>query len=158
MYLDRNRLSFLPPGLLAHFPYLTMLRLNGNRLTALPPGLFARLPYLETLDLSGNPLTCLPPAPFSRLSRLRTLSLADSDLGNAAPLWFQGLPYLERLTFGPFPAADALRDRYRETLPQLFELHVAGDGATAYRPCPPAPGPRAAELAPVAPRVDWSYG
>ncbi|KAB0343213.1 hypothetical protein FD754_020139 [Muntiacus muntjak] len=66
LYLNKNYLNFLPPGVFHHLTALRGLSLKDNRLTVLSPG---DLPAnLEILDMSGNQLLSPDPDLFASLS------------------------------------------------------------------------------------------
>ncbi|KAM6289117.1 LOW QUALITY PROTEIN: stress-induced-phosphoprotein 1 [Aegotheles albertisi] len=82
LFLSRNHLSAVPPGLP---PGLEELRLDDNRIHTLPLRAFEGLPALRRLVLDGNLLANprMADDSFSRLPNLRELSLGRNAL--AAP-------------------------------------------------------------------------
>ena len=76
--LSSNRLSSLPPALLASLPSLNTLSLDHNRLERLPVDLLAGDSNLLDLALNNNLLTEIPPT-LANLERLRTLGKISGD-------------------------------------------------------------------------------
>ncbi|KAL2765696.1 platelet glycoprotein Ib alpha chain precursor [Daubentonia madagascariensis] len=67
LYLRKNNLKTLPPGLLAPTPQLKKLNLANNKLTELPSGLLDGLEELDTLYLQENSLHTIPKGFFGNL-------------------------------------------------------------------------------------------
>jgi len=94
LFLSRNRLTDLPPGVFAGLPALTKLEWSRNRLTDLPEGVFAGLSALTKLDVSRNRLSDLPGDVFNDLSVLRGLDLHGNRLARLPQNVFADLPTL----------------------------------------------------------------
>uniref|UniRef100_A0A663FIF4 Fibronectin leucine rich transmembrane protein 1 n=1 Tax=Aquila chrysaetos chrysaetos TaxID=223781 RepID=A0A663FIF4_AQUCH len=116
LFLSRNHLSSVPPGLP---PALEELRLDDNRIHTIPLRAFEGLPALRRLVLDGNLLLSLgrnalaaPPANLPR-ARLRRLSLAANAISHVPAGTLARMRSLERLD---------LSDNNLTTLPRgLFD-------------------------------------
>ena len=80
---------------------LYSLSLARNRLSSLPPDLLADCPSLARLDLSHNQISAVPRLTFSRSHQLTSLDLRDNRLSRLAGV--AGLPHLQTLLLGLNP-------------------------------------------------------
>jgi hypothetical protein len=99
LYLDHNRLTFLPEEVFRELTALQSLTLSCNELTLLPERIFRGLTALEYLDLSYNQLDSLPEEIFLGLGTLRQLSFEYNRFTALPVRIFHGLTALEGLFF-----------------------------------------------------------
>jgi len=99
LYLQRNRLTCLPPQL-SILTSLTILNLANNELSCLPPQLSA-LTSLTILRLNNNQLHSLPPQ-LSTLTALKGLYLDENKL-SSLPLEYSSFTNLKELTLSSNP-------------------------------------------------------
>ena len=70
------------PGIVARFPELIMLSLDGNRITDVSP--LAGLTKLKGLYIARNQITDV--GPLAGLTKLRRLSIASNHITDVSPL------------------------------------------------------------------------
>ena len=85
IYLTRNHLTYLPPGVFKGLSRLEMLALNHNKIRNLKPGVFKGLSGLKYLHLGENSLTNLSGEVFKGLNELEHLILYENQLTSFDP-------------------------------------------------------------------------
>jgi len=80
LYLDHNRLRFLPPDLFHVCTGLRRLELQANQLSSLPGQVFAKVPALQHVSLAENGIAALPRHLFNVTTALAVLDLADNQV------------------------------------------------------------------------------
>ena len=133
LYLHRNQLAELPPGVFSGLSRLEELELHSNQLAELPPGIFSGLTHLENLGLGLNQLTELPPGVFSGLSRLEALELHSNQLAELPPGIFSGLTRLTYLDLSG-NAFTELRPGVFSDLSRLERLYLSSNQLTELPP------------------------
>ncbi len=93
LYLDRNKLTDLPPSI-ASLTNLRRLILHTNHFTAIPP-LAYKLPKLEELNMMDNHLTSVD----DRINELKHLEALDLTINPSIKYWPKSWAGLERLRY-----------------------------------------------------------
>uniref|UniRef100_A0A8C4S0U9 LRRCT domain-containing protein n=1 Tax=Erpetoichthys calabaricus TaxID=27687 RepID=A0A8C4S0U9_ERPCA len=118
LFLNKNDLYCLPPGIFGSMVHLTELDLSSNHFSAFDEGIFANLSRLRVLNLGRNQLKSLPVNIFRPLSQLLELlnlvelKLHSNLIQSLPPELFHCMPHLVNLTLS--------KNRLEELPPQTF--------------------------------------
>ena len=124
---EENSLSSLSAGVFDNLTALENVYLGHNALTSLPEDLFDTSPRLRLVVLDENSLETLPTDLFTDNTNLQFVYLEENPIGNVPTSYFSGLSKVSYLYFGDRRANLGEVARYREVMPSLFALRMAGD-------------------------------
>lgn len=97
LYMQKNRIEFLQPGIFGHIPYLETLFISDNLIEEVLPGTFDSTPNLLSIILSGNKLTSWS---AHNLPNIFTLNLNNNQITAIPSGTFVGMPKLFLLDLG----------------------------------------------------------
>ncbi|XP_065365604.1 relaxin receptor 2 [Calliphora vicina] len=125
LYLDENKIEWLPENLFAKGNHLKTLILSGNRLNILHEYDFIYLEELLELDLRGNCLETFNAYIFEPLQKLEVLYLNRNHIKQLESGMFPTLKYLHTLSLADNSISSIERNTF--TFPRLKYLFLAGN-------------------------------
>ena len=126
LYLQSNKLTYLPHGLFKSTSNLSYLDLKQNRLVQLYRDLFSSLEVLHELWLGDNAISTLPVDAFDSLADLRTLDLSGNSIANLPVGVFDSLSNLQILDLSD-NAILTLPVKVFDSLDEMRNLHLSSN-------------------------------